>query len=76
MGKNPRDIIDLNELVISSLGENIRKVRKTKKKTLKEISEKVSVSVSFLSQIEKSKVNPSINTLWGIANALGRSFCR
>jgi len=73
MTKKQKDIIDLNELAMLYLGENIKNIRKANKQTLEEVSKKVSVSKSLLSQIEKGKVNPSINTLWGIANALGVS---
>ncbi len=52
------------------LGERIRKIRIDKKMTIKEIAEKVGVTSSLLSQVEKNKTNPSVNSLMAIAKAL------
>ena len=51
-------------------GEKIRNVRERKGITLKEVAEMVSVSESLVSQIERNKVSPSIDTLLTIADAL------
>jgi len=51
-------------------GEKIRSVRERKGITLKEVAEMVSVSESLVSQIERNKVSPSIDTLLTIADAL------
>lgn len=51
-------------------GYRIRKVREEKGFTLKEIAEKVGVSESLISQIERDKVSPAIDTLFDIATAL------
>jgi transcriptional regulator with XRE-family HTH domain len=52
------------------LGQNIRNRRKKFKLTLIEVSKRTGVSQSFLSQIEQSKVSPSLQTLNKIAAAL------
>lgn len=51
-------------------GEKIRNVRERKGITLKEVAKMVSVSESLVSQIERNKVSPSIDTLLTIADAL------
>lgn len=51
-------------------GERLRKVREKKGITLKAIAEKIGVSESLLSQIERNRVSPSIDTLFSIADAL------
>jgi transcriptional regulator with XRE-family HTH domain len=50
-----------------SVGERIKALRTEQGMTLAELSEKASVSVSYLSQIERDKTTPSLTTLSGIA---------
>jgi len=52
-------------------GEKIRSVREKKGLTMKAVATQVKVSESLISQIETNKVSPSIETLLGIADALG-----
>lgn len=51
-------------------GEKLRTIREKKKITLKEIAEKAGVSESLISQIERNKVSPAIDTLIEIAHIL------
>jgi transcriptional regulator with XRE-family HTH domain len=51
-------------------GEKLRAVRERKKLTLKDVAAKAGVSESFISQIERNKVSPSIDTLLLIADIL------
>lgn len=53
------------------IGPHIRDLRKQKKLTLDSLSERSGVSKSILSELERSKGNPTFATLWSIANALG-----
>ena len=53
-----------------SIGSSIQKMRKTHKLTLSSLSQKSGVSAATLSQIEADKVNPTIATLWKIAEGL------
>jgi len=53
------------------IGPHIRNLRKQKKLTLDILSERSGVSKSILSELERSKGNPTFATLWSIANALG-----
>lgn len=52
------------------LGEKIRKVRKGQGATLKEVAESTGLSTSYISQIERDTVEPSISALRKIAIAL------
>lgn len=51
-------------------GGKIRAVRERKNFTLKAVAQKAGVSESLISQIERNKVSPSIDTLLTIADAL------
>jgi transcriptional regulator with XRE-family HTH domain len=51
-------------------GDKIRQVREKKKITLKEVAEKAGLSESLISQIERNKVSPAIDTLLNIAEIL------
>jgi transcriptional regulator with XRE-family HTH domain len=53
------------------IGKNIRKIRKEKGFSLKELAEKTEFSSSYISQIERDLIDPSINSLRKIAGALG-----
>ena len=60
------DILDLG----LGLGQKIQNYRLNKKFTIKELSEKIGITSSMLSQIERDLVNPSIATLRAISKAL------
>ena len=51
-------------------GEKLRMVREHKGMTLKVVAEKAGVSESLVSQIERNKVSPAIDTLLALADAL------
>jgi transcriptional regulator with XRE-family HTH domain len=50
------------------LGQRIRELRNIKGETLKETSIKTELSVSYLSDIERGRTNPSLQTLETIAS--------
>lgn len=52
------------------IGRNIQKLRKEQKLTLDILSERSGVSKAMLSQIESEKVNPTVATVWKIAQGL------
>lgn len=54
-----------------SPGEKIRLLRAEKDLSLQELAQKAGLSVSYLSEIERSTVYPSVTTLQRIANCLG-----
>jgi transcriptional regulator with XRE-family HTH domain len=53
-----------------NIGETIRRIRKSKKMTLKQLSEMAGITISFLSDLENSKRLPSIDTLKNISVSL------
>lgn len=56
------------------LFESIRKIRKEKSITLREMAEKTGISLNYLSQIERGKTNPSIGIIKKITNVIGVSL--
>jgi len=60
----------MNTVSKHHFGEKIRKIREKKGVTLKDIAAKIGVSESLLSQIERNRVSPSIDTLFAIADVL------
>jgi transcriptional regulator with XRE-family HTH domain len=59
---------------VDIVGVNIRRLRKDKSYTLRELGEKVGVSSSFISQVEIGKISPSLSKLKDIANALNTTI--
>lgn len=53
---------------------NIKKLREKNKLSLDELAKTSSVSKSMLAQIERGDGNPTISTLWKIANGMGIPF--
>lgn len=60
----------LNQLV----GDNLKRLRAEKSLSLDAVAKLSGVSKSMLGQIERGEVNPTISTLWRIANGLKVSF--
>ena len=54
-----------------SLGRRIRELRRAQGLTLNDVATAAGVSVSLLSQVERGKTDPSLETLRDIADALG-----
>lgn len=59
---------DLGDL---DIGEKIRLLRKSRRVTLKDLAERTTLSIGYLSQIERNLSSPSVNVLRDIATALG-----
>lgn len=53
------------------LGDQIRSIRKRQEITLKELAEKTSLSIGYISQIERNLTDPSLSTLRKISGVLG-----
>jgi len=51
------------------LGERLRELRKQRNLTLLQLSQHISLSVSYLSDLERGRTNPSIDTLERIASS-------
>ncbi len=56
------------------LAANLKRVREERSLSLAQLSELCSVSKSMLGQIERGEANPSVGTIWKIANGLRVSF--
>lgn len=54
-----------------TLGERLKSIRTANALSLEDLAQKTNLTRSFLSQIEKNKTSPSINSLIKIATALG-----
>lgn len=53
-----------------SIGENIKRIRKEKGLTQKELADKCNLSRSYLADVERNRYNPSLDTLIVIAKNL------
>ncbi|MGV3733988.1 MAG: cupin domain-containing protein [Microcella sp.] len=56
------------------LGSELRRVRESKKLSLRAVASAVGVSASLLSQVETGKTQPSVSTLYALVNHLGISL--
>jgi transcriptional regulator with XRE-family HTH domain len=56
------------------LGQSIRAARERRGLSLRELARRVSVSPSFVSQIELGKANPSVGTLYSLVSVLGTTL--
>lgn len=54
----------------TKLGENLKRIRKSRNLTMDVLSNESGVSKSMISEIERGIRNPSVTTLWNIANVL------
>lgn len=52
------------------IAENLKELREKKKLSLESVSKLTGVSKSMLGQIERCEVNPTVSTVWKIANGL------
>jgi transcriptional regulator with XRE-family HTH domain len=56
------------------VASNVRRHRERRRLSLSELAARAGVGKSTLSQIESGRANPSMETLWAIATALGAPF--
>jgi transcriptional regulator with XRE-family HTH domain len=56
------------------IGEELRRVRVSRKLSLRSVANEVGVSASLLSQVETGKTQPSVSTLYALVNHLGISL--
>lgn len=57
-----------------SIGKNLNRLRKNRGFSLDKVAEITGVSKAMLGQIERGESNPTVTTLWKIANGLHVSF--
>jgi len=58
----------------STVAENLKLIREQRRLSLDAVAKLCGVSKSLLAQIEKGDANPTITTVWKIANGLKMSF--
>lgn len=58
------------------IGINLKELRRERNLTLGQLSKLSEVSKAMLSDIEKGNGNPTVNTIWKIANGLNVPFTR
>lgn len=56
------------------VGSELRRVRESKKLSLRSVASAIGVSASLLSQVETGKTQPSVSTLYALVNHLGISL--
>ena len=66
-----RFILDKLNILVS---ENIKRIRQEKNLSLGDLAKLSDVSKSMLAQIERGEGNPTLSTLWKIANGMQVSF--
>jgi len=59
---------------MEELGKRLKRLRKERRMTLRELAKATHVSHSFIADIESGRSNPSIETLMALARALGVSL--
>ena len=55
---------------MNALGKKTAALRKTNNYTIQELADRCNISKSYVTGIEKGRVNPSLDTLTSIAKAL------
>jgi len=55
-------------------GDKLRSIREKRKLTMREIAEQAGISESMVSQIERNKVSPAVDTLFKLADILDIEF--
>lgn len=62
------------ETALAPVARNLRRWRLTRQLTLSELADQAGVAKSTVSLIERGQGNPSIDTVWALASALGVPF--
>ena len=63
-------------LTVAAVGNEIKRLRKLRGRTLEQLAAGAGVSAGLLSQVERGQGNPSFNTLVQVAHALGIPVAR
>lgn len=57
-----------------NIGDKVKRARKTKKLTLKQLAEKTGLSIGYLSNLERSLCSPTLDNLQLVCGAMGVSL--
>jgi DNA-binding NtrC family response regulator len=63
-------LTDPEEQLLATIGKSLRRMRKERSLTLKQMSRRTGLSVSLLSQIERAESSASVSSLFKLARAL------
>ena len=78
MGVEGRDKVKALEAgaaaVSTQLGRSVQRLRKASSLSLSDLSEQSGVAKSIISQIERNETNPTLATIWRLAQALDVSI--
>jgi transcriptional regulator with XRE-family HTH domain len=69
-GSDGRPGTDSARAAVDSIGERLRSIRQSRGLGVRELARRVGVTPSLLSQLERGTVNPSVVTLFRLAEAL------
>jgi transcriptional regulator with XRE-family HTH domain len=76
-GKDKAKAIEAGAVALSGqLGKTVQRLRKAYNLSLSELSEQSGVAISIISQIERNETNPTLATIWRLAQALDVSIER
>jgi transcriptional regulator with XRE-family HTH domain len=76
-GRDKAKAIEAGALALSGqLGKTVQRLRKAYNLSLSELSEQSGVAKSIISQIERNETNPTLATIWRLAQALDVSIER
>lgn len=76
-GKDKQKALEAGALVVSGqLGRTVQRLRKAYNLSLSDLSEQSGVAKSIISQIERNETNPTLSTIWRLAQALDVSIER
>ncbi len=76
-GRDKVKVLEAGALALSGqLGKTVQRLRKAYSLSLSELSEQSGVAKSIISQIERNETNPTLATIWRLAQALDVSIDR
>lgn len=76
-GRDKVKALEAGALAVSGqLGKTVQRLRKAYNLSLSELSEQSGVAKSIISQIERNETNPTLSTIWRLAQALDISIER
>ena len=76
-GRDRAKVLEAGALALSGqLGKTVQRLRKAYALSLSELSEQSGVAKSIISQIERNETNPTLATIWRLAQALDVSIER
>lgn len=74
-GREKQKILDAGAMaLVGQLGATVQRLRKASNLSLSELSAQSGVAKSIISQIERNETNPTLATIWRLAQALDASI--